>query len=97
MPGCGAGPLAWAVGHAEPDEIDAYGIIAALRLAGRRALAQLPGVPSCVLLDGNHDWLTPAAGACSTTSSTSARLEPAVPSARRRRPSSCRSNRTCGR
>jgi ribonuclease HII len=46
------------VGHAEPDEIDAYGIIAALRLAGRRALAQLPAVPPCVLLDGNHDWLT---------------------------------------
>ena len=50
---------AWAVGHAEPDEIDAYGIIAGLRLAGRRALAQLPVLPGCVLLDGNHDWLTP--------------------------------------
>jgi ribonuclease HII len=48
----------WAVGHAEPEEIDAYGIMAALRLAGRRALAQLPEVPTCVLLDGNHDWLT---------------------------------------
>ena len=49
---------AYAVGHAEPDEIDLYGIIAALRLAGRRALASLTTVPSCVLLDGNHDWLT---------------------------------------
>jgi ribonuclease HII len=49
---------AWAVGHAEPEEIDTYGIMAALRLAGRRALAQLPQVPTCVLLDGNHDWLT---------------------------------------
>jgi ribonuclease HII len=48
----------WAVGHAEPEEIDVYGIMAALRLAGRRALAQLPQVPTCVLLDGNHDWLT---------------------------------------
>ncbi len=48
----------YAVGHAEPEEIDAYGIIAALRLAGRRALAQLPVLPSCVLLDGSHDWLT---------------------------------------
>lgn len=47
-----------AVGHAEPDEIDRYGIIAALRLAGRRALAQLATPPSCVLLDGSHDWLT---------------------------------------
>jgi len=50
---------AWAVGHAEPEEIDAHGIIAALRLAGRRALAQLPALPQCVLLDGNHNWLTP--------------------------------------
>jgi len=48
-----------AVGHAEPEEIDRYGIIAALRLAGRRALAQLPEVPTCVLLDGSHDWLSP--------------------------------------
>lgn len=54
--------LAHAVGHAEPEEVDRYGIIAALRLAGRRALAQLPAVPSCVILDGSHDWLTaPAA------------------------------------
>lgn len=49
---------AYAIGHAEPEEVDAYGIIAALRLAGRRALASLGAVPSCVLLDGNHDWLT---------------------------------------
>lgn len=49
---------AYAVGHAEPEEIDAYGIIAALRLAGRRALASLTAVPTCVLLDGNHNWLT---------------------------------------
>lgn len=47
-----------AVGHAEPDEIDAFGIIAALRLAGRRALAALPAEPDCVLLDGNHDWIS---------------------------------------
>jgi len=51
--------LAYAVGHAEPDEIDRFGIIAALRLAGRRALATLPTTPSCVVLDGSHDWLTP--------------------------------------
>ena len=49
---------AHAVGHAEPDEIDRYGIIAALRLAGRRALASLPELPGCVLLDGSHDWLS---------------------------------------
>ncbi len=49
----------WAVGHAEADEIDRLGIIAALRLAGRRALAQVTDTPSIVLLDGSHDWLSP--------------------------------------
>ena len=49
---------ACAVGHAEPDEIDAHGILSALRLAGGRALAQLPQVPDAVLLDGSYDWLT---------------------------------------
>jgi ribonuclease HII len=50
--------VARAVGHAEPAEIDALGIIAALRLAGRRALSALPVVPECVILDGSHNWLT---------------------------------------
>ncbi|KGN31881.1 ribonuclease HII [Knoellia sinensis KCTC 19936] len=50
--------LAHAVGHASPAEIDAIGIIAALRLAGQRALADLGVVPDLVILDGNHDWLT---------------------------------------
>jgi ribonuclease HII len=50
--------LAHAVGHAAPEEIDEIGIIAALRLAGRRALALLPVACECVLLDGAHDWLT---------------------------------------
>lgn len=48
-----------AVGHASPAEIDAHGILGALRLAGHRALAQLPEAVDLVLLDGNHDWLTP--------------------------------------
>ena len=47
-----------AVGHASPAEIDEIGIIAALRLAGQRALGQIDVVPDLVLLDGNHDWLT---------------------------------------
>lgn len=55
-----------AVAHAEPAEIDAFGIIRALRLAGRRALAALRRaglVPDVVVLDGVHDWLTePAQG-----------------------------------
>ncbi|MFM7718314.1 MAG: ribonuclease HII [Actinomycetota bacterium] len=46
-----------AVGHASAAEIDHYGILRALRLAGERALAQLSDLPEVVLLDGNHDWL----------------------------------------
>lgn len=50
----------WGVGHASPAEIDAHGIVGALCLAGHRALAQA-GLPvELVLLDGVHDWLTPA-------------------------------------
>lgn len=50
--------VAWGVGHAEPDEIDAHGILSALRLAGMRAIARLPELPDAVLLDGSYDWLT---------------------------------------
>jgi ribonuclease HII len=49
---------AHAVGHASPGEIDRYGIMVALRLAGTRALAALPVIPDLIILDGNHDWLT---------------------------------------
>ncbi len=49
---------AYAVGHASPGEIDRYGIMVALRLAGTRALAALPVIPDLVILDGNYDWLT---------------------------------------
>jgi len=49
---------AYAVGHASPGEIDRYGIMVALRLAGTRALATLPVIPDLVILDGNYDWLT---------------------------------------
>ncbi len=57
--------LAVAVGEAEPAEVDDLGIVAALGLAGRRALIRLyeQGVDvaaASVLLDGGHDWLTPA-------------------------------------
>lgn len=47
-----------AVGHAGADEVDEIGIIAALRLAGLRALSILEVTPDLVILDGNHDWLT---------------------------------------
>ncbi len=50
--------LAHAVAHASAEEIDAVGIIAALRLAGLRALAACAVRPDLVILDGNHDWLT---------------------------------------
>jgi ribonuclease HII len=56
-----------AVGLATALEVDTLGIIAALGLAGRRALTSLheSGAAvreSVVLLDGSHDWLTPALG-----------------------------------
>lgn len=56
--------VARAVGHASAAEIDSVGIIAALRLAGQRALIAVAGVVGpvdAVVLDGSHDWLTPPA------------------------------------
>lgn len=52
--------LAVRTGSATPWEIDALGIVGALRLAGCRALAELPVNlrPDIVLLDGVHDWLS---------------------------------------
>jgi ribonuclease HII len=47
----------WAVGHASPAEIDRFGIMTGLRMAGLRALAQLSSPVDAVLLDGNHDFL----------------------------------------
>lgn len=48
----------YAVGHASAAEIDGVGIMAALRLAGQRALAALDMQPDLVILDGNYDWLS---------------------------------------
>lgn len=53
--------VAYAVGSASAAEIDALGIIRALRLAGQRALTEVAaaaGPVDVVLLDGSHDWLT---------------------------------------
>lgn len=58
LPALGRWGLARAVGHASAAEIDAVGIIAALRLAGRRALAAMAIDVDLVLLDGSHDWLS---------------------------------------
>lgn len=64
LPALGRWGVARAVGHASPEEIDERGIVAALRLAGTRALrtvlAVVPQVDA-VVLDGAHDWLTPPA------------------------------------
>jgi ribonuclease HII len=54
-----------AVGLASADEVDELGIIACLGLAGKRALLALHNAgalitESVLLLDGSHDWLTPA-------------------------------------
>ena len=50
-----------AVGMASAQEVDRLGVVSALRLAGQRAIAELPVTPDCVLLDGNHDYLSAAA------------------------------------
>lgn len=50
--------LDYAVGHSTPAEIDRFGIMVALRLAGLRALTALRVAPEVILLDGCHDWLS---------------------------------------
>lgn len=57
-PAVKAWSTSWAVGHASAAEVDRWGLTAALRTAGHRALAQLQVTPDVVLLDGRHDWLT---------------------------------------
>lgn len=57
-----------AVGWAEAEEIDEVGIMRALGLAAVRALAALEELgfapaAGVVLLDGNHDYINPVAGA----------------------------------
>lgn len=52
--------IGYGVGHAAATEIDEWGIVGALRLAGNRAWARLArsARPQAVLLDGSHDWLS---------------------------------------
>lgn len=47
----------YALGHASPEEIDEFGMTAALRMAAERALAALPERPDAVILDGKHNYL----------------------------------------
>ncbi|MWB98301.1 ribonuclease HII [Agromyces seonyuensis] len=54
-----------AVGEATPREVDELGIVTGLGLAAARAVAALLAVApapagTVILLDGSHDWLTPA-------------------------------------
>src|SRR5699024_2829011 len=73
--------VASAVGHAGPEEIDRVGIIAALRLAGMRALGTLRGAqawPTAVILDGSHDWLTLRGGAADSESERAPEPAPLV-------------------
>lgn len=53
--------LAHGVGHASSAEIDDVGLMRALQLAGNRAWEQVVVTvrPDAVILDGNHDWLSP--------------------------------------
>jgi ribonuclease HII len=48
---------AYSIGSASHEEIDALGMTAALRLAAKAALDQLPDRPDVVLLDGKHDYI----------------------------------------
>lgn len=48
-----------AVGYSDAAEIDEFGLITALGLAGLRALNQV-GPVDHIILDGNHNWLAPA-------------------------------------
>jgi len=56
----------WALGSADPAEVDGLGLNGALGLAGLRALAALDEAPDLLLVDGNHDWITPAASGGAT-------------------------------
>ncbi len=49
--------LDYAIGSATADEIDAIGIVNALRLAWTRAYAELSTKPDHVILDGKHNWI----------------------------------------
>ncbi|APZ43225.1 ribonuclease HII [Acidihalobacter ferrooxydans] len=49
-----AGSLAWAIAHAEVEEIDRLNILQASLLAMRRAIEALHPEPDCALIDGNR-------------------------------------------
>lgn len=68
IPGIAGWVSAWAIGESSADEIDDGGIVPALGRAATRALERIvdAGIDlstALILLDGKHDWLTPALGA----------------------------------
>jgi ribonuclease HII len=54
--------VATAVGRAAAEEVDRYGLTAALRLAAHRALDGVTPAPACLLLDGSHDYISEPGG-----------------------------------
>ena len=58
--------LAWAVGHADVEEIDRINILQATMLAMKRAVEALQTVPDHALIDGNRcpDLCCPAETVC---------------------------------
>jgi ribonuclease HII len=51
--------VAWAIGEVSADEIDEHGLTRSLGIAARRALDALPAPPSCLIVDGKSDFVTP--------------------------------------
>jgi len=58
--GIEAWAAASAVGGATSGEVDSFGVNGALRLAGLRALGQIEQPLDVLILDGIHNWLSPA-------------------------------------
>lgn len=62
LPALSTWGVARAVGHASAAEVDRWGVVGALRLAGWRALdaVSTDHPVDVVILDGSHDWLSRA-------------------------------------
>lgn len=50
--------VTWSVGYASAKEIDTYGIMRALRLAGERAIEGVAFEQAGILIDGPYDWMS---------------------------------------
>lgn len=54
--------VAWAIGEVSAAEIDEHGLTRSLGIAARRALDVLPSPPTCLIVDGKSDFVTPRDG-----------------------------------